>query len=71
MYYVYVIKREDKPYIGYTKDLKRRFTEHSKSYPCEMIYYEAYMSEELARSRELQLKDYGSSWASLKKRLGL
>ncbi|MEI6811034.1 MAG: GIY-YIG nuclease family protein [Candidatus Nomurabacteria bacterium] len=69
MQYVYIIKRDTKPYIGYTKDLKRRFAEHSCKYTCEMVYYEAYSSEDLARQRELQLKQYGSSWSSLKKRL--
>ena len=69
MHYVYVIKRNNKPYIGYTSDLKRRFKEHSCNYICEMLYYEAYYKEEIARSRELQLKQYGSSWSSLKKRL--
>ncbi|MCF7844115.1 GIY-YIG nuclease family protein [Candidatus Gracilibacteria bacterium] len=69
MHYVYVIKRDGKPYIGYTKDLKRRFTEHSCNYKCEMVYYEAYCSSDTARERELQLKQYGNSWASLKKRL--
>jgi predicted GIY-YIG superfamily endonuclease len=71
MYYVYVIKRDNKPYIGYTEDLKRRFKEHSGSYRCEMVYYEAYLLENTARQRELQLKQYGSSWSSLKKRLEL
>ena len=52
MHYVYVIKRDNKPYIGYTKDLKRRFTEHACKYKCETIYYEAYISEDIARHRE-------------------
>ncbi len=71
MHYVYIIKRNSKPYIGYTKDLKRRFAEHSCKYKCEMIYYEAYISEDVARQRELQLKQYGNSWSSVKKRLAI
>ena len=71
MYYVYVIKRDNKFYFGFTNDLKRRFKQHSKKYSCEMLYYEAYMIEKLARERELNLKQYGGAWRSLRKRLNI
>lgn len=66
MFYTYILKsiRDDKLYIGYTNDLRKRFKQHSEglsSYtksrgPWEIIYYEACLNEEDARSRELYLK---------------
>jgi len=56
-------------YIGYSKDLVRRMAEHTKEAPCTLLYYEAYCSEESARTREQKLKQYGSAWNGLKKRL--
>ena len=46
MYYVYLIKNhaERMTYIGYTKDLRRRFLEHKDKKP-ELVYYEAYKAE--------------------------
>ena len=65
-YYVYVLRslKDAKWYIGYTSDLRKRFVEHSKNIkgwtkgrgPFEVIYYEASLDEEDARSRELYLK---------------
>lgn len=69
MYYTYIIERDGKPYIGYTSDLKRRVKEHSCNFTVKLVYYEAYLDEQVARSRELQLKQYGSSWQSIKKRI--
>jgi putative endonuclease len=73
MFYTYVIWRENDRYfyIGYTSDLRRRFKEHSTGQKCKLVYYEAYISEDMARQRELSLKQYGGSWRSLRKRLGL
>ncbi|MEK9180546.1 MAG: GIY-YIG nuclease family protein [Patescibacteria group bacterium] len=70
MYYVYIIKnrRENQTYIGYTNDLKRRFKEHKDKRP-EMIYYEAYKSEQDARLRERKLKQRGQTVRRLKERL--
>ncbi len=56
-------------YVGYTKDLKRRVYEHSKNIKVELRYYEAYKNEESARIRERKLKQYGSAWRALKKRI--
>ena len=65
-FYVYVIQslHHDFVYVGITKDLKRRFTEHTtgknvstKPYvPYPLIFYEAYLSEQDAKKREKYLK---------------
>jgi putative endonuclease len=79
MYYVYILKSisHDKLYIGYTSDLKRRFTEHNlgksiatKAYiPYRLIYYEAYSSKSDALKREIKLKQYNQTLTRLKQRL--
>jgi putative endonuclease len=66
MFYVYVLKSEkdNKLYIGFTSDLKRRLDEHEKGktnstksrLPLTLIYYEAHMSEADARRREKYFK---------------
>jgi len=63
MYYVYLLKwnRNNKFYIGYTENLKRRLNQHRKESNFNLIYYEAYQSEEIARRRERRLKYYGSA----------
>lgn len=80
MYYVYALKskKDNKLYIGSTSNLKKRLKEHnegkveSTSYrrPLELIYYEAYKDEEIARKREKLLKK-GKAHMELKKRLGI
>ncbi|RJQ26537.1 GIY-YIG nuclease family protein [Candidatus Parcubacteria bacterium] len=62
MFYVYILlsKRNNKFYIGFTKDLKRRRKEHSNGLvestknrrPLLLIYYEAYLKTEDAQARE-------------------
>ena len=73
MHYVYILKIKNRVkllyYIGYTKDLKRRIFEHQKDNKIELIYYEAYQSEKIARAKERKLKQYGGAWRSLKQRL--
>ena len=72
MYFVYVIKNKanNDLYIGYTNNLDRRTKEHKQNFPKdEIIYYEAYLYEQDARSREQKLKYYGSAWRALKKRI--
>ena len=70
MNYVYVLHcAKDKGfYIGYTKDLKKRFEQHTKGrsiatkyrLPVKLIYYEAFLNNTDARSREEYLKSgYG------------
>ena len=75
MYCVYILKIKNRVklpyYVGYTEDLKRRIFEHRKDNEIELIYYEAYQSEKIAKTRERKLKQYGGSWRSLKQRLNL
>ena len=61
-YYVYILKslNDDKLYVGYTNDLKRRIIEHDRGEnfstkmrkPFELIYYEAYRDKRDAENRE-------------------
>ena len=75
MYYVYILKTKNRVkllyYIGYTENLKRRILEHQKANNIELIYYEVYQSEKIAKTRERKLKQYGGAWRSLKQRLNL
>lgn len=66
MFYTYVLQsqKDGKLYIGYTKDLRKRFKEHNEGKstytkgrgPYKIIYYEACLNKDDARSRELYLK---------------
>lgn len=77
-YYVYVLEsqKDGKWYIGYTNDLRKRFVQHSKNKngwtkgrgPFKIIYYEASLNEDDARSRELYLKT-GTGRRFLKNRM--
>ncbi|KUK55985.1 MAG: Integrase family protein [Atribacteria bacterium 34_128] len=52
MDYVYILRnnRTKRIYIGYTKNLRRRLIEHKKEdNEIELVYYEAYNNEKLAR----------------------
>ena len=79
MYYVYLIysRKSGKFYIGYTSDLRKRIAKHNtgmsmatKPYvPYDLIYYEAYRSENDAIERERHLKCYGQSLRRLKERI--
>src|SRR3989338_11197255 len=82
MYYVYLLKLEgiaDKSYyIGYSHDLRQRFRQHQNNQVHttmnknpKLIYYESYLTEQLARERETKLKAFGSAYVGLLKRLGL
>jgi putative endonuclease len=65
-HYVYVLfsKKDDEFYIGYTRDLKRRFNEHNAKknfstkgrFPLLLIYIEACINEEDSKRREKYLK---------------
>lgn len=69
MYFTYVLisEKDGKQYVGYTRDLKLRFEQHSKgqvqstSYrlPMRLIYYEACLNEEDAKKRE-KTRKYGN-----------
>lgn len=79
MYYTYVLKskKDGKFYTGSTNNLRKRLIQHNKGLslytkgrgPFEIIYYEACLLEEKARSRELYLKT-GMGKRYLKNRLG-
>ena len=79
MYYMYVLKgrMQHKLYIGSTNDLRRRLGEHarkestytSKADGWQLVYYEAYRNREDARERERLLKNFGSAYGHLKKRI--
>jgi putative endonuclease len=79
MYYVYLIKSISSSfvYVGRSRDLKRRFNEHTtgselstKAYaPFKLVYYEAYASETDAVDRENKLKHHGSVIGHLKRRV--
>ncbi len=78
MLYTYVLQSEkdDKFYVGFTKDLKLRFEQHNKGLvestknriPFRMIYYEACLDQSDATKREKYLKTYHGKMF-LKKRL--
>lgn len=79
MFYTYVLKSEKdgKLYTGSTNDLRKRLIQHNtgkSTYtkgrgPFKIIYYEACLLEEKARSREVYLKS-GMGKRYLKNRLG-
>lgn len=78
MYYTYLLESlKDKSwYIGYTANLKIRFTKHNEGrnkatknkMPWELIYYEAYANRLDAKKREIFLKS-GSGRKFLKKQI--
>ncbi|PIR78238.1 MAG: excinuclease ABC subunit C [Candidatus Magasanikbacteria bacterium CG10_big_fil_rev_8_21_14_0_10_36_16] len=79
MYYTYILKsqKDDKYYIGFSSDLKKRFEQHTlgkvnatkNRRPLKLIYYEAYQTENNARLREKNLKKFGSAYSGLIKRI--
>ncbi len=79
MFYTYILKskKDGKLYTGSTKDLRKRLQQHNKGLstytkrrgPFYIIYYEACLLEDKARSRELFLKS-GMGKRYLKNRLG-
>lgn len=66
MHYVYVMRplADDGFYIGYTRDLRKRFAQHTEGAalatarrrPWKLIYYEAYVEQADAIGRERYLK---------------
>jgi predicted GIY-YIG superfamily endonuclease len=71
MHYVYVLINldNDRPYIGQTKDLRRRFSDHQQRGRFKLVYYEAYSDSSAAHQRERVLKHHGTTWTRLKQRL--
>ncbi|MEK7567339.1 MAG: GIY-YIG nuclease family protein [Patescibacteria group bacterium] len=78
MFYTYILKSKmnGRLYTGYTNDLRKRFNQHNEKRskytkyrgPYNLIYYEACVDENDARSRELYLKS-GRGKRYLKSRL--
>ena len=66
MFYTYILSslKDNKLYIGYTDNLKRRFAEHNKGLvdatkdrlPLILVYYEACLIKENAIKREKYFK---------------
>jgi len=79
MYYVYLLKskKDDKLYIGYSNDLRKRLQEHNRGNvgstkhrrPLKLVYYEAYGDEIDAKDREKSFKHSGSVYNGLIKRI--
>lgn len=69
MYYFYVLRNVENAsefYTGSTGDLRRRLAEHNQGKQAatggrqwEVVYYEAYRSERVAREREHKIKRNG------------
>ena len=82
MYYVYLLKLDEiggkEYYIGYSNNLKTRIEQHkrgdtktTKGRNPKLIYYECYNDKYLALKREKSLKNSGSVYMGLMKRLNL
>ncbi len=72
MFYVYVLinTRTERLYTGFSTNLRQRVRSHQIDDPnWQLAYYEAYASEAEARQRERDLKQYGSAWGHLKRRI--
>ena len=79
MLYAYILlsRKDNKFYIGFTSDLKRRLQEHkngqvistSKRLPITLVMYEAYQIEADARNREQFFKTTKGK-IQLRKQLG-
>ena len=78
MFYLYVLKNiKGKYYIGYSSDLRQRFSHHNAGRvtatkhgrPWILHYYEAYQEKICAEDRERKLKQRGRAWQELKKRI--
>ncbi|MCA9348883.1 GIY-YIG nuclease family protein [Candidatus Saccharibacteria bacterium] len=80
MHYVYVLSSVGKPgwhYYGSTSDLQRRYAEHIKGMvkstsaykPLKLVYYEAYLTKQMAAEREKQLKKSRSATKALLSRI--
>jgi len=79
MYYVYCLQsqKNNKLYIGYTSNLKKRFQDHndnlggsftSKNGPWKLIYYEAFSNKKDAQEQETYYKT-GFGRETIKKKL--
>ena len=80
MYYVYILEDEDnKKYIGYTNNLKRRIEEHNankgakytQNRKWEIAYIEGYRTREQAIKREKSIKRSGAIRKALYERISM
>ncbi len=81
MQFVYILQSSiDKSlYIGCTSNTEQRLIQHNEGLvqstklkrPWKIIYFEAYENLDSAFERESKLKQFGSSYTGLLKRLGL
>lgn len=81
MQFVYLLQSQiDQTfYIGIAANIDNRLVEHnqgsvyytSRKKPWNVVYFEAYVSRDLACERERQLKRFGSAYTALLKRLQL
>lgn len=72
MFYVYILQslKDQKLYVGYTNNIKRRIYEHNKGLvsitkhrrPFELIYLEGYLNQQDATARE---KFFKSGWGRI------
>jgi putative endonuclease len=79
MFFVYVLKSQidGTTYIGCTEFLEKRIKEHNQGktksikhkIPLDLVYYEAYLTKEQARKREIELKKNSSEKERLFRRL--
>jgi len=78
VFYTYILRsqKDGGYYIGFSNDVDR-LIEHQNGLvdstkdrrPIELLYYEAFSQEELARNREAQLKQFGSAYKGLIQRI--
>ena len=79
MFFVYVLKsdKDDSTYTGFTSDLDKRLEQHNSGktksirskLPMKMIYYEAFLTKDLAIQREQEIKKNRSVKERLFKRI--
>jgi len=79
MFYVYILKskKDNRLYLGYTNDLRKRLKEHNLGLvnstrlrtPLRLVYYEAYAIRQDATKREHNLKLRAKALRQLKNRV--
>jgi len=80
MWFFYVLQSQKDTnwfYKGSTNDLNRRLNQHNNGEvpstqfyrQLNLVYYEAYLTEQSARLRESSVKKSGSVWMPLMKRI--
>ncbi len=80
VFYFYVLKsdQDNKLYFGSTEDVNARVEQHNSGKvtstkgrrPLRLVYYEAYLTRELAVKREQIVKRSGTARSTIYKRIG-